>query len=67
VQGAPVMVMEGLRALPLVDRICEAARCCRRTVAASLAALEAAGLLGVANHALITTQICGVVGETHER
>jgi hypothetical protein len=37
------------RCFPSYDAISEAAGCCRRTVAASLAALEAAGLLGVAN------------------
>jgi Helix-turn-helix domain len=37
------------RCFPSYDRICEAAGCCRQTVAASLAALEAAGLLGVCN------------------
>ena len=37
------------RCFPSYDRLQEAAGCCRQTVAASLAALEAAGLLGVCN------------------
>ena len=37
------------RCFPSYDRIAEAAGCCRRTVAMALAALEAAGLLSVAN------------------
>jgi hypothetical protein len=37
------------RCFPSYDAIAEAAGCCRRTVAMALAALEAAGLLSVAN------------------
>jgi hypothetical protein len=37
------------RCFPSYRRIAEAAGCCERTVAAAIAALEAAGLLGVAN------------------
>src|SRR6476469_4001185 len=37
------------RCFPAYEAIQEAAGCCRQTVAASLAALERAGLLGVAN------------------
>jgi hypothetical protein len=37
------------RCFPSYDAIAEAAGCCRQTVATALAALEAAGLLGVAN------------------
>jgi helix-turn-helix protein len=40
------------RCFPSYDRICEAAGCCRQTVATALAALEAAGLLSVANRLL---------------
>jgi hypothetical protein len=37
------------RAFPSYNRLQEAVGCCRQTVAASIAALEAAGLLGVCN------------------
>ena len=40
------------RCFPSYDRLQEAAGCCRQTVATALAALEAAGLLSVANRLL---------------